>query len=95
MHPSAVCLASIAGIVPRCLEAMDQDTVQSVQVGRPLGYPDDPAVLLIELDGKKHPVANDSEAVEKLCRRHGAANVLAMIELKLKRRPRPPKGEAG
>jgi hypothetical protein len=27
-----------------------------------------------------------------LCRRHGAANVLAMIELKLKRRARPADG---
>jgi hypothetical protein len=28
-----------------------------------------------------------------LCRRHGAANVLAMIELKLRRRSRPPDGD--
>jgi glycolate oxidase subunit GlcD len=71
------CVSAIiaAGILPRCLEAMDSDTVKSVQVGRPLGYPDDPAVLLIELDGNKHPVANDSEAVEKICRQHGASAV--------------------
>ena len=71
------CVSAIiaSGIVPRCLEAMDKDTVQSVQVGRPLGYPDDPAVLLIELDGNKIPVANDSDAVEKICREHGASAV--------------------
>jgi glycolate oxidase subunit GlcD len=71
------CVSAIiaSGVLPRCLEAMDKDTVQSVQVGRPLGYPDDPAVLLIELDGEKGPVARDSEAVENLCREHGASSV--------------------
>jgi glycolate oxidase subunit GlcD len=71
------CVSAIiaSGVLPRCLEAMDKDTVRSVQVGRPLGYPDDPAVLLIELDGEKGPVALDSEAVEKLCREHGASLV--------------------
>ncbi len=71
------CVSAIiaSGVLPRCLEAMDGDTVKSVQVGRPLGYPDDPAVLLIELDGEKAPVARDSEAVEKLCRENGAALV--------------------
>ncbi|MFI5361881.1 MAG: FAD-binding oxidoreductase [Elusimicrobiota bacterium] len=71
------CVSAIiaSGVLPRCLEAMDRDTVQSVQVGRPLGYPDDPAVLLIELDGEKVPVARDAEAVEKLCLGHGASAV--------------------
>ena len=71
------CVSAIiaSGVLPRCLEAMDKDTVQSVQVGRPLGYPDDPAVLLIELDGERAPVARDSESVEKLCRAHGASAV--------------------
>jgi glycolate oxidase len=71
------CVSAIiaSGVLPRCLEAMDKDTVQSVQVGRPLGYPDDPAVLLIELDGEKGPVARDSESVERICREHGASAV--------------------
>src|SRR6185312_1194840 len=71
------CVSAIiaAGVLPRCLEAMDKDTVQSVQVGRPLGYPEDPAVLLIELDGERREVENDSESVEKLCRAHGASAV--------------------
>ena len=71
------CVSAIiaSGVLPRCLEAMDRDTVRSVQVGRPLGYPDDPAVLLIELDGATASVSRDSEAVEKLCRTHGAALV--------------------
>ena len=71
------CVSAIiaAGVLPRCLEAMDRDTVRSVQVGRPLGYPDDPAVLLIELDGEKIPVGKDSQDVERICREHGASAV--------------------
>ena len=71
------CVSAIiaSGVLPRCLEAMDRDTVRSVQVGRPLGYPDDPAVLLIELDGDKAPVAKDSRDVEGICREHGASAV--------------------
>ena len=71
------CVSAIiaSGVLPRCLEAMDSDTVKSVQVGRSLGYPDDPAVLLIELDGEKGMVARDSDSVEKICREHGASAV--------------------
>ena len=42
------------------------------------------------------PEALDPKDLAALCRRHGAANVLAMIELKLKRRgiaPAPPSGK--
>jgi glycolate oxidase subunit GlcD len=76
------CVSAIiaSGVLPRCLEAMDSDTVKSVQLGRPLGYPDDPAVLLIELDGEKAPVARDSESVERLCREHGASAVRAAAD---------------
>ncbi len=77
---SCVSAVIAAGILPRCLEAMDRDTVRSVQVGRPLGYPDDPAVLLIELDGEKAAVARESEAVAALCRGHGAASVRAAAD---------------
>ena len=76
------CVSAIvaSGVLPRCLEAMDSDTVKSVQLGRPLGYPDDPAVLLIELDGEKAPVARDSESVERFCREHGASAVRAAAD---------------
>lgn len=68
--------ATIAsGVLPRCLEAMDRATVESVEAGRPLGYPKDPAVLLIELDGAPEEVARDAAAVETLCRAHGAPEV--------------------
>jgi glycolate oxidase subunit GlcD len=73
------CVSAIiaAGILPRCLEAMDRDTVESVELGRPLGYPKDPAVLLIELDGSRGAVAREAEAVGNLCREHGASDVRA------------------
>lgn len=73
--------ATIAsGVLPRCLEAMDRATVQSVEVGRDLGYPKDPAVLLIELDGEPGRVARDAEKVEALCRAHGAPSVRAAAD---------------
>lgn len=42
------------------------------------------------------PEPLDPKSLAALCRRHGAANVLAMIELKLKRRAegRPPTGKS-
>jgi glycolate oxidase len=71
------CVSAIiaSGVLPRCLEAMDRDTVKSVQVGRALGYPDDPAVLLIELDGERDSVSREAETVGKLCLAHGASAV--------------------
>jgi glycolate oxidase subunit GlcD len=73
------CVSAViaAGVLPRCLEAMDRATVESVEVGRPLGYPKDPAVLLIELDGGRLEVERDAAAVETLCRASGAASVRA------------------
>ncbi|MEK7390244.1 MAG: FAD-linked oxidase C-terminal domain-containing protein [Elusimicrobiota bacterium] len=71
------CVSAIiaAGVLPRCLEAMDRPTVESVEAGRPLGYPKDPAVLLIELDGSAAACAREGELVESLCRQSGASNV--------------------
>ena len=76
------CVSAViaAGVVPRALEAMDRDTVASVEVGRDLGYPKDPAVLLIELDGAASAVARDAAEVERLCRESGAANLRAAAD---------------
>ena len=43
-----------------------------------------PAALREAINYSAEPL--DPKALATLCRRHGAANVLAMIELKLKRR---------
>lgn len=73
--------ATIAsGVVPRCLEAMDRATVESVEALKPLGYPKDPAVLLIELDGSAAEVERDAAAVAALCRGNGAASVRAAAD---------------
>jgi hypothetical protein len=45
-----------------------------------------PAALREAINYAPEPL--DPKDLATLCRRHGAANVLAMIELKLKRRPR-------
>ncbi|OGS39303.1 MAG: hypothetical protein A2506_02535, partial [Elusimicrobia bacterium RIFOXYD12_FULL_66_9] len=76
------CVSAIiaAGILPKCLEAMDRPTVESVEVGRDLGYPKDPAILLIELDGERGACDRDAEGVERLCRQSGAANVRAATD---------------
>jgi hypothetical protein len=46
-----------------------------------------PAALRDAINYAPDPL--DPKDLAALCRRHGAANVLAMIELKLKRRARP------
>lgn len=71
----AVSALIASGVLPRCLEAMDAPTVASVQAVKPVGYPLDPAVLLIELDGDKGLVARDAEVVERICKEYGASSV--------------------
>jgi hypothetical protein len=54
-----------------------------------------PAPLRAAINYAPEPL--DPKDLATLCRRHGAANVLAMIELKLKRRgsaPVPPAGKS-
>ncbi len=82
IEQAVACVSAIiaAGIVPRALEAMDRATVESVSVGRPLGYPKDPAVLLIELDGARADCEREAVEVEKLCRESGAASVRAAAD---------------
>ncbi len=79
---AVACVAKIiaAGVLPRCLEAMDRPTVESVEAVRSLGYPKDPAVLLIEIDGDKAACAREAEAVESLCREAGASSVRAAAD---------------
>ncbi|MDE2491570.1 MAG: FAD-binding protein, partial [Elusimicrobia bacterium] len=79
---AVACVSAIiaSGVLPRCLEAMDRATVESVEAGRPLGYPKDPAVLLIELDGGAVEVAREADEVERQCRASGAASVRAAAD---------------
>ena len=56
-------------------------------------FDDLPAPLRAAINYAPEPL--DPKDLATLCRRHGAANVLAMIELKLKRRDRTPAQTAG
>jgi glycolate oxidase subunit GlcD len=79
---AVACVSAIiaAGVVPRCLEAMDRPTVESVEAGRPLGYPKDPAILLIELDGPPAECAREALLVGSLCVESGATTVRAALD---------------
>ena len=52
-------------------------------------FDDLPAALRVAINYAPEPL--DPKDLATLCRRHGAANVLAMIELKLQRRGGPTK----
>ncbi len=77
IEAAVACVSAIiaAGIVPRALEAMDRATVESIEIGRPLGYPKDPAILLIELDGPTEDCAREAVNVERLCHQSSASTV--------------------
>ncbi len=79
---AVACVSAIiaSGVVPRCLEAMDRPTVESVEAGRSLGYPKDPAILLIELDGTRVECAREAAAVELLCHESSATTVRAATD---------------
>ena len=66
------------GIVPRCVEAMDRTTLQSVEEFAHAGYPvDAPALLLIELDGKPSQIKHEQEVLREICKKHRAQLVLS------------------
>jgi glycolate dehydrogenase FAD-linked subunit len=62
-----------AGILPSALEMMDRLTIEAAEAAVAPGYPEGAgAVLLVELDGVAVQVAEDTAAVEQICRREGA-----------------------
>jgi len=74
---SAVASSIIAhGIVPAALEMIDREVIQAVEPALHVGYPlDADAVLLIELEGLREAVVEESEAVLNICREMGAREV--------------------
>ena len=61
------------GIIPRCVEAMDQITIQAIEGFAKAGYPTGAAALLIlELDGTTRQINKDRATLEKLCKQHKA-----------------------
>jgi glycolate oxidase len=66
-----------AGILPAAIEMMDALTLEAVEAAVQAGYPSAGAVLIVELDGPAAQVAEESAAVEALCREHGAVGLHA------------------
>ena len=65
-----------AGITPAAIEMLDGWTLRAVEASVHAGYPlDSAAVLLIELEGLREVVEEQSENVLELCRRSGAREV--------------------
>ena len=71
-----------AGIVPAALEMMDQATIGAVESSiYAAGYPTDAAaVLLVEVDGAAAGLDDDVQAVDRICRAHGARDVRIATE---------------
>jgi glycolate oxidase len=62
-----------AGILPAAIEMMDALTIEAVEAAVAAGYPKGAgAVLIVELDGPGAQVAEESAAVEAICRARGA-----------------------
>ena len=65
------------GIVPRCVEAMDQLTTQAIEGFAKAGYPTHAAALLIlELDGTETQIAQEKQILEQTCHRHRALDFI-------------------
>ena len=61
------------GIVPRCMEAMDQLTARAVEEFARAGYPTrDKALLIVELDGAQAQIHKEEKILEEICQAHQA-----------------------
>ena len=59
-----------AGIVPAALEMMDDLCIEAAEAAVHAGYPDDAgAVLLVEVDGLSEAVEEESEEIQRICRK--------------------------
>lgn len=66
------------GIIPRCVEAMDQLTTQTIESFAHAGYPTDAAaLLLLELDGTPEQVNKDYKRLEQIIQAHHALSFTA------------------
>lgn len=64
------------GIIPRCVEAMDQITIQSVEGFAHAGYPTDAkALLILELEGAPTQIKKDAKRLEEICCTHHAQEI--------------------
>ncbi|MBM3945643.1 MAG: FAD-binding protein, partial [SAR202 cluster bacterium] len=65
-----------SGIVPAAIEMMDDLAIQAAEPAVHAGYPPDAgAVLLVEVEGLRESVEEESALVEQVCRRHNAVEI--------------------
>jgi glycolate oxidase len=64
-----------ARILPSAIEMMDRLTIEAAEEAVHPGYPDVPAILLVELDGLAVSVADDLVRVEAICRENEAGEI--------------------
>ena len=64
------------GVIPAAIEMMDQVTIQAVEPALHVGLPlDAEAVLIIEVDGLRESVEEQSDAVLSICKQNHARDV--------------------
>ena len=64
------------GMVPSALEMMDRNTIDAVEPFYHPGYPvEAQAVLIIEVDGLKESVEEQTEAIIEICNKNGAMEI--------------------
>jgi glycolate oxidase len=74
----ATCVSAIiaAGVLPAALEMMDAPITRAVEAFVHAGFPTDAeAILIVEVDGLPHAVADAVERVEQIGRDHGATSI--------------------
>jgi len=61
------------GIIPRCVEAMDRLTIQTIEGFANAGYPREAeALLILELDGTEKQIEKDRTRLEEICQQYKA-----------------------
>jgi glycolate oxidase len=71
----AVAATIAAGILPVAMEIMDSLAIQAAESSVKPGYPDVPALLIVELDGERDAVEADFERLGAVIRDSGATEV--------------------
>ncbi|WP_428897140.1 glycolate oxidase [Parelusimicrobium proximum] len=65
------------GIVPRCIEAMDKTTTETVEAFADCGYPTDAeALLLIETQGPKKTAEEEISKIEEICKKNNSVKTI-------------------
>jgi glycolate oxidase len=73
----AVASIVAAGLLPVAMEIMDELAIEAAQASVRPGYPDVPALLIVELDGERACVDDDVARLGELIRSSGATEVRA------------------